>query len=164
MRFGSNDGTAKTLSERNTSVSLSSIKPHPASQLARERLAGSILGALGRAPIEPTFRHCRQLLVRRFLLIEGLLQHAGAVVPPKELSPSDQAAVAGYLVVLDGLCCGNERGIQNGTVLNFTRDVVRFLDDAINGRAIDPEWFGAVHLKDLFQPFDVIFRLAQMRF
>jgi hypothetical protein len=41
----------------------------------------------------------------------------------------------------DGLRCGNE----------LAGDVVRFLDDAINGRAVDTLRFGAVHLKDLFQ-------------
>src|SRR5207244_12417347 len=81
---------------------------------------------LGRAAIEPAFRQGRQLLVRRFLLIESLLQHAGAVVPAKEPSPGDQAAVAGDLVVLDGLRSGNERGDRKSTRLNSSHQIISY--------------------------------------
>ena len=60
----------------------------------------------------------------------------------EQLRPGDQSAVAGDLVMLDGLRGRDQCGIENHLVGDFAGDVVGLVDDAVDRRA-----FGALRLK-----------------
>ena len=63
-------------------------------------------------------RHRVQLAVRRFFLIEVLLQDGSAVAAAEHVCPCDQRAVAGDFIVLDGLGGGDKAASR--TLLSST--------------------------------------------
>ena len=52
-------------------------------------------------------------------------EHGRAIVATELLRPGDQRAVAGYLVVFDGLGGGDDRGVEHLLVLDFADNLVR---------------------------------------
>src|SRR5712671_3225362 len=72
-----------------------------------------------RFTINVRFREHRQFLVRRFLLVEVLLQNGSGIGPPKLLGPRDQGAVASNFIVLYRLRRGDQGGIQHGWIIRL---------------------------------------------
>ena len=64
--------------------------------------------------------------------------------------------------MLDCLCGGDERGIENGFVLDFAGNVLGFFDNAVNRRAINALRLLADQVEYLFQPFNVVLAFAQV--
>ena len=52
------------------------------------------------------------------------------------LSPRDERAVAGDLIVFDRLRVGDDRRIEHGFVLDFAGGLIGFFDEAVDGRAV----------------------------
>jgi hypothetical protein len=85
-----------------------------------------------------------------------------AVVPAKFLCPLDQRAVARHLVMLDGLRRSDEGGIEDTLVIDFASNLVSFLQNAVDRRAVDGLGLYAMHLEDLLQTFDLPFGFDKM--
>ena len=124
---------------------------------ARPRVDG-----LRRLAIDAVFRHRRQFLVRGLFFVEVLLQQGCAVLAAELLRPRDQAAVAGDLVVLNGLGGGNQGGIQHALIFDFPCHYVRLVTNAVDGGAVHALGILALQLKHAFQPLYVILGFAQM--
>src|SRR5215207_3578078 len=101
--------------------------------------------------VDLAFRQRAQLLVGDLFLIERLLQNTGAIVASKLPRPRDQAAVARDLIVLGGLRGIDQGRVQHGLVGDLACDLVGFLDDAVDRRAIDRLHLGAVHAEYLLE-------------
>jgi hypothetical protein len=80
----------------------------------------------------------------------------------ERLRPGNQGAVTGDLVVLDGLRCTDDGGIQNFLVANFASDLIAFLDQTVNGRAFDALRLLAKLLERLVETLDLLLRLFEM--
>src|SRR5262245_10163274 len=91
------------------------------------------------------------------------MQERRAVVSPELLCPSNQAAVARYLVVLDGLRSGDQRRIENGLVFNLAGYFFRFFENAVDGRTVDLLLLTSVQLEHFFKPRNLTLGLAQVR-
>ena len=78
------------------------------------------------------------------------------------LGPGDERAVARDLVMLDRLRIRDDRGIENRLVVDFTGGLVRFLDQAVDRRAVRAVRLLAELREDLLQPLDLLVRLFQM--
>ena len=118
--------------------------------------------ALSGLTVDLAFGHFGQFLVGRLLLIQRLIEKRCRVIAAQLLGPSDQRSIACHLVMLDGLRGSNERGIENGFVLDFADNVLGFFDDTVNRWAIDALRFLADQLEHLLQSFDVVLALAEV--
>src|SRR5262245_23795890 len=78
---------------------------------------------------------------------------------PSSAAPGFQGAIARNFVMLDGLSCADQAGIQGGRVFVFLDDLLAFIDNPRNGGAVlaarglvdQPEYF--------FQSVDLFRRL-----
>ena len=86
----------------------------------------------------------------------------GAIAAAKLLGPGDQGAVAGYLIVLDRLRRGDQGRVQNLLVGNVAADFIGFLENTVDGRAIDCLGLDAMQFEDLFDALDVTRGLAKV--
>jgi hypothetical protein len=74
--------------------------------------------------------------VRSLFLVEVCRQQPDDVVMAQFFRPSCEGAVAGNLIMLDGLGIGQDGRIQDGLVFDFACCRVGLLDQAIDGRAV----------------------------
>jgi hypothetical protein len=65
-------------------------------------------------------------------LVEILLQQRDTIPLAQWVRPRNQGALARDLVMLDRLRCRDEGCIENGLVLDFARDLIGFLNDAVD--------------------------------
>lgn len=65
--------------------------------------------------------------------------------------------------MLDGLCGSDERGIENGLVLDFNGDFVGLLDDTVAGHCV-PLGSLPSFWKRLLKPLDLLIGLFEMAF
>src|SRR5262245_5469373 len=86
---------------------------------------GSSCGLL----IDPSFGELRQLLVRRLLLVEILLQQRYGLSMTHRFSPGDDCSVCTDLEVLGALAGGDQAGVHRGLVKLLVDDRLAFLDD-----------------------------------
>src|SRR5436305_4775236 len=77
-----------------------------------------------------------QLLIGRLFLVKIGRKQSQDVVVPELVGPGDQRTVARDLIMLDRLGGADDGGVQNFLVGHFTRDLVRLLDEAIDGGAL----------------------------
>jgi hypothetical protein len=91
----------------------------------------------GSAAVHPGLRERRKLLARRLFLIEVLFEQGRAIVASELPCPGDQAAVARDLVVLDGLRCSDQGGVQDALVLDLAGNLIGFLDDAVDSGLVE---------------------------
>ena len=91
---------------------------------------------LSSRPVDATFCNPGELLVGGLLLVEILMEQRSAIVAAQLPRPRDKAAVAGYFLVLDRLCGGDERCVENGLILDLAGHVVGFFDDPVDRRAV----------------------------
>ncbi len=104
-----------------------------------------------------------QLLVGSLLLFEIGVEQAYHVVVAKLSRPGDQRAVAGDLIMLDGLRAADDGGVKHVLVIDFAGDFVGFLDQTVDGRTIHASRRLAQPLEHLIEPRDLVLSLAQMR-
>src|SRR5215470_670882 len=116
----------------------------------------------GGAAIDEAFGERVELRVGRLLLLERPLEDAGAVVAAKLLRPRDQRSVARDLVVLDRLRGGDQRRVEHLLVLDLAGHLLGFLDDAVDGRAVDRLGVDAVHAENFLDAGDVILGLLEV--
>src|SRR5262249_44115907 len=64
--------------------------------------------------------------------------------------------------MLDGFAGGNQGPVDHALLLELHVPWDGFLDDAVDGRAIDYLRFGILHVEHLLDPPHVIFRFGQM--
>jgi hypothetical protein len=81
---------------------------------------------------------------------------------PSCFRPRDQAAIARDLVVFGGLRGVDQCRIQHRFVGDLSDDLIRFLDDAVDGRTVNCLRLGPVHLEHLFDALHVGFGLIEM--
>ncbi len=77
------------------------------------------------------------------------------------LGPGNQRDVAADLEMFDGLRTGNDRGIKHGLVCHFAGHLIGFLDQTIDGRALDTARLLLELQKHLVQPLDLLVGLLQ---
>src|SRR5437764_4530521 len=107
-------------------------------------------------------RHRVELGVGRLFLVEIGGEEANDVVVAELLGPGDQGAIPRDLIVLDGLCAGDDRGVQYGLVLDFAGRVVGLLDQAIDRRTVGSLRRLAELLEDLVEALDLPFGFLEM--
>src|SRR5680860_283092 len=95
--------------------------------LWHSRLASSALSGLA---IEFAFGKLGQELVGGVLLVERLLQKRYDILHPELLCPGDHRAVAGDLVMLDGLRVGDHAGIEHVGILGVLHVLLALFKDA----------------------------------
>ena len=116
----------------------------------------------GRPPVQAAFRQGCKLLVRLFLLIERLLEQRNAVIAADLFRPRDERAVAKSFRSARRLAPQRWRCVQDRFVVDLSGNVFRFINDFIDGRAIDPFGLFSEVLEHLFQPLHIIFGLLQV--
>jgi hypothetical protein len=120
------------------------------------RLAGGVERLLaGLSPSRAAILQIDGGLAEAAVLVEVGRQETPDLVVTEFFSPCDQGPVAAQFVVLDGLRIGDDGGVQHGFVFDVARGFVRFLDDAVDGRAPGPAGLLAELLENLLKPFDL---------
>ena len=64
--------------------------------------------------------------------------------------------------MFDGLGRRDDGRVQHRLVGDFADDVVGFLDDAVDRRAINALGFGVMQFEDLFKAFDMVLGFTEM--
>src|SRR4029079_3820345 len=95
----------------------------------RMRRVGGVL-------VDAAFGERRQLLVRRLLLVQRLLQQLDGIGVPHRLGPGDQRAVGGHLVVLGALAGRDQAGVHRGLVEVLFHDRLTIFYDFQNAVAV----------------------------
>src|SRR5215210_2922939 len=116
----------------------------------------------GRLWVDLAFGDGGQLLICRLLLIQGLLQHARAVLAAELLRPGNQGAVAGNLVVLHRLRGRQESRVERVFIRHLAGNFVRLLHEPVESRAIYAFGRMPVHLEDLLEPRNLILCLLEV--
>ncbi len=105
-------------------------------------LPGNLIGvahqpALGdRLFVEVAFGNFGELRVGAVLFLQRLAEQLRRFGIAEKVRPRDERAIAGDLVVLDGLGRGNHRGIARVGILDFRHQLFRFFQDAVDGRTL----------------------------
>jgi hypothetical protein len=107
-------------------------------------------------------RHGRELLVGRLLLLQIGVKETHDVIVPERFRPGDQRAVASYLIVLNSLCGPDYGRVENVLVGDLAGDLIAFLDQPLDGRALPTLRLLAEFLKGLVETLDLLFGLLQM--
>src|SRR5262249_45596238 len=113
------------------------------------RLDVDLLGQLG------------QLLVGLFFFVEGFLQHFGGLALAEHLGIRAHAAVAGNFVVLHPLGSRDQSGVEHVRLGIFFHHLAPLFDQSFHAFASLAARPDAEILENLFQPFDVSFRLLE---
>jgi hypothetical protein len=119
---------------------------------------------LGGLTIDSAFREHRQLLVRRFLLVQRLLQQIGRLGMPHLAGPGDQRPIRRHLVMFGTLAGRDETRVQRRVVEVFFHDGFAFLDDAGNAVTVLAPHFLVDARKHLIQALDLPACFLEMRF
>src|SRR3954471_547646 len=90
-------------------------------------------------------------LVGVLLLNERLLDQTLGFREPQLLGPGEQGAVAGDLVMLHRLSRCNQTRIRSLAALELLEDLLTFLNDALNGLALDTLGLLTHELKHLLE-------------
>src|SRR5204863_870382 len=93
----------------------------------------------------------RQQRVGVPFFLEVLLEQTGGLLVSELLGPGDQRAVAGNLVVFDGLSGADDAGVEDGLVLDIGHMLLGLGENALDGLALfaacravnELEWDGA---------------------
>ena len=83
-------------------------------------------------------------MVGCLFFLEILLEKRRAVGPTQLLGPGDERAIARHLIVLDRLCGRHESGVEHAGVVNLASDLVGFLENAVDRRAVHALGFNAM--------------------
>src|SRR5688500_877090 len=87
-------------------------------------------------PVDPGLGDSRELEVCGLLLLEGLLEHRGAVAPAELAGPGCERPVPGNFVVLDRLRSSQGSGIEDLGITGVAHDLIGLGDDAVDGGAV----------------------------
>src|SRR5215203_1166204 len=125
----------------------------PGRQNAPSRLSGSDLRCLG---IDGLFGEVGEHAVGVLLLHQRRLEQSLGLALPELLRPGDQGAVAGDLVVLDGLSSRDDPGISGWASTERLHDLLAFGNDALDGLALHAFGLLAQTLEHLVQAFHLL--------
>jgi hypothetical protein len=78
-------------------------------------------------------------------LFQRRMKNSGSVTAPELFCPRNQCTIASNFVVFDGLRCGDEGRIENLLIVNFTSDLIGFLNNSIDSWAVNGTALNAVH-------------------
>jgi hypothetical protein len=87
-------------------------------------------------PVHPPLGDRGELAVGGLLLFETTPQDRRVLIMSQLFRPGDQRPVAGDLVVLHRLRGGDDADVHDVLALDLAHQVVAFLDDAVDGRAL----------------------------
>ena len=116
----------------------------------------------GGLPVHLALGKRRELLVRRLLLLQRLLQGLNDLLTAELLRERDQGPVARHLVVLDRLRGGQHRGIAHFRVVAIAHDLLGFLEDAVHCGALHRLGVLAELLEHLLQPLHLALRFREV--
>jgi hypothetical protein len=108
------------------------------------------------------FGKLRQLGVGGFFFGERRFKQRNRVGQSELVGPGDQRAVAGDLVVLDGLCRGDEASVQSGRALELLNDFLALCEDSLDCFAGFAASWLADQFENLFEAIDLALGFVAM--
>src|SRR5438445_908295 len=106
--------------------------------------------------------HRRELLVGCFFLVQIGGEQAQDIVVAELLGPRNQGPITGDLVVLDRLCCTDDRGIEDLLVSHLSGDLIGFADEPVDRTTLHSFWRLPELLEYLVEAGDLVLCLIEV--